>query len=190
MFQRLRGEGIRRLYPRGGHQNNAFRGYDYMIPCMVGKFAQIQFISRGGWLNKFQRGAILGPSPPKTGTNLLQPLPLSIFKRLLGDSKRITSHIPNWHRVRAITKTTSLDRLRLVFSSTWRSYKPHAQPRAEPNLHNTLLRVKRSGSKIPGQVYDYCTSQEGAVPGQELDRWREGTLNGPSGKCTRNLPHW
>ena len=40
------------------------------------------------------------------------------------------------------------------------------------------------------QVYDYRTSQEDAVPGQELDRWREGTLDGPSGKCTRNLPHW
>ena len=98
--------------------------------------------------------------------------------------------IPNWHRVRAITKTTSLDRLRLVFSSTWWSYKPHAQPRVEPNVHNTLLCVKRSGSEILGQVYDYRTSQEGAVPGQELDRWREGTLDGPSGKCTRNIPHW
>ena len=94
----------------------------------------------------------------------------------LGDGKGILSHIPNWHRVGAITKTTSLDRLRLVFSSTRRSYKPHAQPRVEPNLHNTLLRVKRFGSEIPGQVYDYRTSQEGAVPGQELDRWREGTL--------------
>ena len=108
----------------------------------------------------------------------------------LGDSKGIPSHIPNWHRVRAITKTTSLDRLRLVFSSTRRSYKPHAQPRVEPNSHNTLLCAKRFGSEIPGQVYDYRTSQEGAVPGQELDRWREGTLDGPSGKCTRNLPHW
>ena len=66
----------------------------------------------------------------------------------------------------------------------------HAQPRVEPNLHNTLLRVKRFGSEIPGQVYDYRTSQEGAVPRQELDRWREGTLDGPSGKCTRNLSHW
>ena len=53
-----------------------------MIPCMVGKFAQIQFISRGSWSNKFQRGAILGPSPPRTGTNLLQPLPLPIVERL------------------------------------------------------------------------------------------------------------
>ena len=77
-----------------------------------------------------------------------------------------------------------------MFSSTRRSYKPHAQPRVEPNLHNTLLRVKRFGSEIPGQVYDYRTSQEGAVPGQELDRWRQGTLDGPAGKCTRNLPHW
>ena len=75
-----------------------------------------------------------------------------------------------------------------MFSSTRRSYKPHAQPRVEPNSHNTLLRVKRSGSEIPGQVYNYRTSQEGAVPGQELDRWREGTLYGPSGKCPRNLP--
>ena len=58
----------------------------------------------------------------------------------------------------------------------------------EPNLHNTLLRVKRFGSEVPGQVYDYRTSQENAVLGQELDRWREGTLDGPSGKCTRNLP--
>ena len=53
---------------------------------------------------------------------------------------------------------------------------------------NTLLRVKRSGSEIPGQVYDYRTLQEGAVSGQELDRWREETLDGPPGKCPRNLP--
>ena len=69
----------------------------------------------------------------------------------LGDSKGIPSHIPNWHRVRAITKTTSLDRLRLVFSSTRRSYKPHAQTRVEPNSRNTFPRVKRSGSEIPIQ---------------------------------------
>ena len=78
--------------------------------------------------------------------------------------------------------------LELVFSSTRQLYQPHVQPRVEPNSHNTLPRVKRSGSEIPGQVYDYRTSQEDAVSGQELDRWREGTLDGPSGKCPRNLP--
>ena len=30
VFQRLGGAGIRRFRPRGGHQNNPFRGYDYM----------------------------------------------------------------------------------------------------------------------------------------------------------------
>ena len=33
------GAGIRRFRPRGGHENNTFRGYDYMIPYMVGKLA-------------------------------------------------------------------------------------------------------------------------------------------------------
>ena len=65
-----------------------------------------------------------------------------------------------------------------MFPSIRQSYKPHVQPRVEPNLHNTLPRVKRSGSEIPGQAYDYRTSWEGAVPRQELDRWREGTLDG------------
>ena len=37
VFQRLGGVGIRRLRPRGGHQNIPFRGYDYMISYMVGK---------------------------------------------------------------------------------------------------------------------------------------------------------
>ena len=71
------------------------------------------------------------------------------------DSRGIPSQIPNWHRVRAITKTTSLDRLRLVFSSTRQSYKPHVKPRVEPNSNNTLPRVKRSSSEIPGQADDY-----------------------------------
>ena len=45
------------------------------------------------------------------------------------------------------------------------------RPRVELNsTHNILPRVKRSGSKIPGQAYDYRTSVEGAVRGQELDR--------------------
>ena len=34
----------------------------------------------------------------------------------LEDSKGIPSHVPNWHRVRATTKTTSLDRIRLDVS--------------------------------------------------------------------------
>ena len=33
------------------------------------------------------------------------------FLYSIGDSRGIPSQIPNWHRVRAITKTTSLDRL-------------------------------------------------------------------------------
>ena len=95
------------------------------------------------------------------------------------------------NRVRAITKTTSLDRLRIVFSSTRRSYKPHAQPQVELNLHNTLLRVKRCGSESPGQVYDYRTLQEGAVPGQGLDR---GPPSYPcarrAGPLARRHPTW
>ena len=45
------------------------------------------------------------------------------FLYSIGDSRGVSSHIPNLRRVRAITKTTSLDRLRLVFSSTRQSYK-------------------------------------------------------------------
>ena len=45
-------------------------------------FPQIQLISREGWSNKSPGGAILGPSPPKTGTNLLHPLPPPIVERL------------------------------------------------------------------------------------------------------------
>ena len=36
---RLRRAEIRRFRPRGGHQNSAFRGWDYMIPYVVGKLA-------------------------------------------------------------------------------------------------------------------------------------------------------
>ena len=96
-----------------------------------------------------------------TGSTDFEPSNLYTAERFLcsiGDSIGIPSHIPNWHRVRAITKTTSLDRLWLVFSSTRQSYKPHVQPRVEPNSHNTLPRVKRSGSKISGQANDYHTS--------------------------------
>ena len=35
----IEGIGIRRFRPRGSHQNNPFRGSDYMIPYMVGKLA-------------------------------------------------------------------------------------------------------------------------------------------------------
>ena len=37
--QRLGRAGIRRFRPRGGHQNNPFRGEDYTIPYTVGKLA-------------------------------------------------------------------------------------------------------------------------------------------------------
>ena len=96
-----------------------------------------------------------------TGSTDFELSNLYIAERFLysiGDCRGISSHIPNWHSVRAITKTTSLDRLRLVFSSTRQSYKPHVQSRVEPNLHNTLPRVKRSGSEISGQADDYHTS--------------------------------
>ena len=40
VFQRSGGGGgIRRFRPRGGHQNNLFRRWDYMIPYIVGKLA-------------------------------------------------------------------------------------------------------------------------------------------------------
>ena len=39
VVQRLGAAGIRRFRPRGGHQNTPFRGYDYMIPYMLGKLA-------------------------------------------------------------------------------------------------------------------------------------------------------
>ena len=44
------------------------------------------------------------------------------------------------------------------WSDIRQSYKPHVQPLVELNLHNTLPRVKRSGSEIPGQAYDYRAS--------------------------------
>ena len=103
---------------------------------------------------------------------------------MLGDSKRIPSHtpVPNWHRVRATTKTTPLGRVQLdVFKYAAVIQATRSTP-SGAQLTHTLLRVKRSGSEISGQVYDYRTSQEGAVSGQELDHWREGTLDGPSGK--------
>ena len=37
VFQRLGRAGIRRFSPRGGQENIPFRGWDYMIPYMVGK---------------------------------------------------------------------------------------------------------------------------------------------------------
>ena len=48
VFQRLGGVGIRRFRPRGGHQNNPFRGYDYMFPDMVGKLTPYSiYFTRG-----------------------------------------------------------------------------------------------------------------------------------------------
>ena len=52
-------------------------------------------------------------------------------------------------------ETTLFHSLRLDVSK----YSAAIQPRVELNFsHNTLPRVKRSGSKIPGQAYDYRTS--------------------------------
>ena len=75
-----------------------------------------------------------------------------------------------------------------MFPSTRQSNKPHVQPRMQLNSRNTFSRVKRSGSEIPGQAYDYRNSLEGAVLRQTMDRWQERTLDGTSGKSPRNLP--
>ena len=98
---------------------------------------------------------------------------------MLGDSKRIPSHIPvpNWHGVRATTKTTPLGRVRLDFFKYAAVIQATRSTPSGTQLTHSLLRVKRSGSEIPGRVYDYLTSQEGAVSGQELNHWREGTLD-------------
>ena len=47
-----------------------------MIPYMVGKLDRIALIPSGDWSNMSPVGAIFVPSPLKTGTNLLHPLPL------------------------------------------------------------------------------------------------------------------
>ena len=88
----------------------------------------------------------------------------------------------------AITITISLDKMTASVFKYAAVIQATRSTRVEPNSHNTLLRVKRPGSEIPGQVYGYRTSQEGVVSGHELDHGREGTLYGSSGKGSRNLP--
>ena len=47
-IRRLGRAGIRRFRPRGGHQNIPFRGWDYMIPYMVGKLTpNLSHLTRG-----------------------------------------------------------------------------------------------------------------------------------------------
>ena len=75
VFQQLAGAGIRRFRPRGWHQNNPFRGSDYMISCMVGKLAPNSLHFTRGWSNKSLGGTIYVPSPPKTGKQMLHPRP-------------------------------------------------------------------------------------------------------------------
>ena len=49
-------------------------------PTWSASLPKIQLISRGGWSNKSSGGTILVPSPSKTGTILLHPLPPPIVE--------------------------------------------------------------------------------------------------------------
>ena len=63
--------------------------------------------------------------------------------------------------------------------------KPEGRLTHRHRLGGRACRKLGGAGEISGQVYDYRTSQEGTVSGQELDHGREGTLYGPSGKCPR-----
>ena len=95
------------------------------------------------------------------GPPTLKPSDLYTAERplyMLGVSKRIRSHIlvPNWHRVRATTKTTSLGRVRLEVSKyaavmqATRSTPNGTQLIQYPSSHETIrLQNSRPGVRLP-----------------------------------------
>ena len=109
---------------------------------------------------------------------------------MLGDSKRIQSHIPvpNWHRVRATTKTTPLGRVRLdvfkyaaVIQAT-RSTPSGTQLTQYPSSRETIRqRNSRSGGRLPHFI-GRCSTRARAGPlARRYPRW---TLR----EVPRNLP--
>ena len=81
--QRLGRAGIRPFCPPGGHQNSPFRGYEYMIPYMVGKLAPnsshltrglVKYVPGRGYFRavSYQNGDEFVTSPPSPIVELVQ----------------------------------------------------------------------------------------------------------------------
>ena len=75
VFQRLGGTGIRRLRPRGGHQNNPLRGYDDMIPYMVCKLAPNSTHFTRGLVRQVTGRDYFRAVPSQNGDKSRHPLP-------------------------------------------------------------------------------------------------------------------
>ena len=96
----------------------------------------------------------------------------------LGDSKGILLHIPNWYRVRATTKTTSLDRLRLDVSKytaviqATRSTPSGTQLTQYPSSHETIRQQNsRPGVRLP-YLIGRCSNKTRAGPlARRYSRW-------------------
>ena len=67
--------GETRFHPRGGHQNNPFRGWDYMIPYMAGKLAPNSSRLTRGIVKRVPGRDYFRAIPSQTGTNMLHPRP-------------------------------------------------------------------------------------------------------------------
>ena len=75
IFQRMGGQGIWRSRPRGCHQNSPSRGWNRIIPYIIGKLAtNLTCLTRGSVKSVPGRG-IFGATPSlKSGNNLGYPL--------------------------------------------------------------------------------------------------------------------
>ena len=83
--QRLGRAGIRPFRLRGGNQNSPFRGYEYMIPYMVGKLAPnsshltrglVKYVPGRGFFRavSYQNGDKFVTSPPSPIVELISPM--------------------------------------------------------------------------------------------------------------------
>ena len=81
VVQRLGRAGIRRFRPRVGHRNSPFRGWDYMIPYMVGKLAPNSTHSTRGVVYVPNRGYFRA-IPSQNGDKFVPSPPPSIVERV------------------------------------------------------------------------------------------------------------
>ena len=75
---------MRRFRLRGGHQNNPFRGLDYMVPYMVGEFAPNSAYFTRGLVKLVPGSGYFCAVPSQNGDKFVTspPLPPSFVERL------------------------------------------------------------------------------------------------------------
>ena len=149
-----------------------------MIPTWSASMPRIQLIQSEGWSNMSPVGAILVPSPPKTGANLLHPRPPPpppIVKRVLQEYRSPQVEVAV-HNEKAVNRPSGRGRHSAGEIAVQKLERPGRPPRRGPR--NTPYespsppRIRSKVRAFPSAVFPSVSQARASCPHARDRGWR------------------